>query len=68
MARMTVTLDEDLIDEAQRAMGAETKSEAIRTALEESLRRRRLQTVLGNAGRIQLDLDPERLRQLRELD
>jgi hypothetical protein len=47
-------------------MGVATKSEAIRTALEESLRRRRLQDALEQAGKIDLDLDQERLRRLRE--
>jgi Arc/MetJ family transcription regulator len=66
MSRMTVTVDEGLIEEARNALGAATKSEAIRRALEEVLRRRRLQRALENAGRVELDLDPERLRRLRE--
>jgi Arc/MetJ family transcription regulator len=63
---MTVTVDEELIEQARQAMGVATKSEAIRTALEESLRRRRLQDALEQAGKIDLDLDQERLRRLRE--
>jgi Arc/MetJ family transcription regulator len=66
VSRMTVTVDETLIEEAQNALGAATKSEAIRRALEEVLRRRKLQRALENAGRIELDVDPERLRRLRE--
>lgn len=66
MSRMTVTVDEGLIEEARNALGAATKSEAIRRALEEVLRRRRLQRALENAGRVELDVDPERLRRLRE--
>lgn len=66
MSRMTVTVDEELIEQARQAMGVATKSEAIRTALEESLRRRRLQDALEQAGKIDLDLDQERLRRLRE--
>lgn len=66
MSRMTVTVDEGLIEEARTALGAATKSEAIRRALEEVLRRRKLQRALENAGRVELDLDPDRLRRLRE--
>lgn len=66
MARMTVTIDEELIEEAREVMGVATKSEAIRTALEESLRRRRLQSALEHAGKVELDLDAVRLRRLRE--
>lgn len=66
MSRMTVTVDEGLIEEARNALGAATKSEAIRRALEEVLRRSKLQRALENAGRVELDVDPERLRRLRE--
>lgn len=66
MSRMTVTVDEGLIEEARNALGAATKSEAIRRALEEVLRRRKLERALENAGRVELDVDPERLRRLRE--
>ena len=66
MSRMTVTVDEGLIEEARHALGVATKSEAIRRALEEVLRRRKLERALENAGRVELDVDPERLRRLRE--
>lgn len=66
MTRMTVTVDEDLIEEARSVLGASTKSEAIRRALEEVLRRRKLERALENAGRIELAIDPKRLRRLRE--
>ena len=66
MSRMTVTVDEALIEEARSALGASTKSEAIRRALEEVLRRRKLERALANAGSVELDIDPERLRRLRE--
>lgn len=66
MSRMTVTVEEGLIEEARAALGASTKSEAIRRALEEVLRRRKLERALGHAGRIELDLDQERLQKLRE--
>lgn len=66
MSRMTVTVDDELIEEARDALGASTKSETLRRALEEVLRRRRLEQVLAHAGKIELDLDQDRLRKLRE--
>lgn len=66
MSRMTVTVDEGLIEEARNALGVATKSEAIQRALEEVLRRRKRERALENAGRVELDVDPERLRRLRE--
>ena len=65
MSRMTVTLDDELITEAQESLGTRTKSETIRQALEEIVRRKRLERVLEHAGQIDLDLDQERLERLR---
>ncbi|MFP3939017.1 MAG: type II toxin-antitoxin system VapB family antitoxin [Thermoanaerobaculia bacterium] len=63
---MTITVDEDLLEETRKAYDVKTKAEAIRRALEEALRRRRLEEVLSHAGRVELDLDQETLRRLRE--
>lgn len=66
MARMTITVDENLVEETRKAYKVKTKAEAIRRALEEALRRQRLEQVLSHAGRVELDLDRETLRRLRE--
>lgn len=66
MTRMTVTIDERLVEETRKALKVRTKAEAIRRALEETLRRRALERVLEHAGRVALDLDQEGLRRLRE--
>ena len=42
MTRMTVSIDDGLLANAQEALGARTKIEAIRMALEEVVRQRRL--------------------------
>jgi Arc/MetJ family transcription regulator len=63
---MTITVDEALVEETRKALKVRTKAEAIRRALVEALRRRRLEQVLDHAGRVELDLDQERLRRLRE--
>jgi hypothetical protein len=66
MTRMSITGDEALVEETRKALKARTKAEAIRQALEEALRRRRLERVLDHAGRVELDLNQGRLRRLRK--
>ena len=66
MGRMTITIDEALVDEAREALGVATKSEAIRYALRDLVRRKRLEIVLSHQGKVELDLDQEKLARLRE--
>lgn len=66
MSRMSVTVEDDLIEEAKRALGVDTRAEAIRRALREVIRRWRLKEALEHRGKIPLDLDLEGLRRLRE--
>ena len=66
MTRMTITVDEALVEETRKARKARTKADAIRQALEEALRRRRLERVLDHAGQVELDFDQGKLRRLRE--
>jgi Arc/MetJ family transcription regulator len=66
MGRATVTVDDSLLVQAQEALGTATKSETVRIALEEVVRRRRLEEVLEHQGRIELDLDQEKLAKLRQ--
>lgn len=66
MSRMTVTIDDALLDEAQEALGAETRAATIRTALEEAVRHRRLAQALQQRGQFQLRGDLTELERLRE--
>jgi metal-responsive CopG/Arc/MetJ family transcriptional regulator len=66
VSRMTVTLDDALLEEAKEALGAGTRAEAIRTALEEAVRRRRLALALQLRGQFQMEGDLAELRRLRE--
>jgi metal-responsive CopG/Arc/MetJ family transcriptional regulator len=66
MSRMTVTIDDALLEEAKELLGAETRAEAIRTALAEAVRRRRLSLALQQRGQFQLRGDLSELRRLRE--
>jgi len=66
MSRMTVTIDDELLDQAKEALGAQTRAGAIRTALEEAVRRRRLVEALEQQGQLELRGDLAELRRLRE--
>lgn len=63
--RTTVDLPEELLVELQRVTEAPTRREALIIAMDDFLRRRRLQRVLEAAGELDLDLD---VRQYRKLD
>lgn len=65
MSRMSVTIDDALIEEAREVLGAETRSQTIRLALTEAVRRRRLAEALEHRGRIDLQVDQEELARLR---
>jgi Arc/MetJ family transcription regulator len=65
MTRMTVTVDPNLLEQAREALGVATKSEAIRIALTEILRKKKLAQALDHRGQIDLDLDQESLQRLR---
>ncbi len=66
MVRMTITIDERLVQEAKDLLGVSTKAEAIRVALEDFLRRKRLEQVLQNQGKVKIDLDQDSLQKYRE--
>lgn len=66
MARMTITVDERLVTEVKKTLGVSTKAEAIRVALQEVLRRKRLAEALEHRGGVELALDQETLEQLRQ--
>jgi len=66
MSRITVTIDDELLDQAKEALGAQTRAAAIRAALEEAVRRRRLAETLEQLGQLELRGDLAELRRLRE--
>jgi len=66
MTRMTVTIDDALLEEAKDVLGTKTSAEAIRTALAEAVRRHRLAEALRQRGQLQLRGDLAELRRLRE--
>ena len=65
MARLTVTVDEGLLDEARRLAGLRTKRETIAAALKGLIRQKRREGAVENCGRIGLDLDQATLQDYR---
>ncbi len=66
MGRMTITVDEQLVQEAKEILGVSTKAEAIRVVLQEFLRRKKLANVLEHQGKVKIDLDHESLQAHRD--
>ena len=56
--RTTIALDEDLVTELMRAEPGVSRSEAIRRAVQDYLRRRRIDDFMKLAGSRLVDLDP----------
>lgn len=65
MDRITVTIDQQLIEEARQALGTSTKRETIEMALREAVKASRRAEALSRAGRLDLELDQEGLAELR---
>ena len=63
--RMTVTLDEKLLEEARMISKKKTKREVIEEALREFVRRKRREDALKHAGTIDMDIDLEDLIKMR---
>ena len=59
--RMSITLDNNLIDEVRKLFSGATKAEAIRLALEHAVRHGQLKKTLHHAGELDIDLDQEAL-------
>ena len=66
--RTTLTINEDLIDEAKALSGAKTKKEAIEKALKEFIRRRKSRKLLDLEGKIELAYTVEDLMKRRRKD
>ena len=65
MSRMSVTIEEELIEEAQKVLGAESRSEAVRIALKEAVRQHRLAAALAHRGAVDLRISQTELARLR---
>ncbi len=66
MGRLTATLDDRLLEEAQRAMSTRTKRETIEAALREVVRRARARKALEHKGNLHLGISREDLLRRRD--
>ncbi len=66
--RTTLTINEDLLDEAKTLSGAKTKKEAIERALKEFIRRKKSMKLLDLEGKIELSYAVEDLLERRKKD
>lgn len=63
--RMTLTLDERLVQEAKEIFAVATKREAVERALTEAVRLRRQKKAMDHCGTFDLAADQETLAKLR---
>ncbi len=66
MARMTITVHPELLEEARRLSGAKTERETVQQALAVYVTLLRRRRIAEHAGRMELDLTPASLERLRE--
>ena len=66
MSRLTATLDDQLLEQARRAMSTRTKRETIEAALREVVRRAKIRKALEHKGKLQLGFSREDLLRRRD--
>lgn len=60
--RTTLDLPADLLEESRRLLGFKSKTDTVITALRELIRRRRLDELADQAGKVKIDVDIPRSR------
>jgi hypothetical protein len=60
--RATVTMEKDLLERLVRETKAKTKASAVKQAINEYLRRRKVDEIRSLKGKLEFDLDAEVLR------
>ncbi|MBI4276913.1 MAG: type II toxin-antitoxin system VapB family antitoxin [Armatimonadetes bacterium] len=66
--RTTVDVDKATLQEAMKLANVRTQKEAINLALEEFVRRRRLERLAAMIGTYEIGLTPEELKRIRAQD
>lgn len=64
--KTTIELDQNLLRQAQRALGTDTIKGTVEASLRTVIQRGQLQQLADALGTISLDLTPERLRRQRQ--
>lgn len=60
--RTTLDIPEPLMEEAKRLLGYQSKTDVVILALQELIRRRKIEELKGLAGRVALEVDLARTR------
>lgn len=68
MKKTTVLIDEQLLKEAMRAIGASTKKEAIRAGLETLVRHHHRESLQKELGTFDIELNLDELERLRNAE
>jgi Arc/MetJ family transcription regulator len=66
MTRLSITVDEHLVEEARTLAHVRTKREAIEQALREFVQRRQVARLIGLMGSDLVEMDPTELRKWRD--
>ena len=65
MKKTTLAIDEELLEEAVRAIGAKTKKEAVEAGLRALVRKHNREALRKDSGTFDIDLTLEELKELR---
>ncbi len=65
MMKTTLNIPEDLVKKTMRLSKSKTKTEAIITAMEEYIRRKKLEDIIGMKGKLRFSDDWEKARHER---
>ena len=60
--RATVTIEKDVLDELQRETGSKNKSTAVKQAIREYLRRKKIEKIKSMKGKLEFDLTADEIR------
>ena len=66
MTRMTITLDETILEEAKKLLQTRTKKDTIERALIEVIKQKKREIALSHCGNIELDISHEDLENYSE--
>ena len=62
MKRTTITLPTDLVESLQKTLKAKNKTQAVIMAIEDEIRRKKLERIKGMAGKMEFDLEADDIR------
>jgi Arc/MetJ family transcription regulator len=65
MTRMTISVDQDILNEAKDLLHAHTKRETIELALIEVIKQKKREKTIKNCGKIDIDLTQKELEEYR---